>query len=393
MAQRKPTNPAQELESPQKGSQRKGQPPQPSSVSPVTASEKSEKLLQRQANADRALLAALNKRAALAQKIAESTDFTPGDVAGTRDAKVIEALIERNQGPLTSQMVRSVFRELLSGCRRLCRQTRAGYLGPEFSYSYQAAVERFGQSVDLVPLGTIRAVFEEVSTGNVDYGLVPLENSTDGRIADTLNMLTRVPVRIAGEVHLRIHHNLLGTAPRSKVRQICSKPQAISQCRVWLSEHFPTAEIVETSSTTAAAEMAAKNPNQAAIASVQAAVNYGLDVLAANIEDNPDNVTRFAVLGQNSGERTGNDKTALLFQVSHQPGALADTMSIFKRNRLNLTWIESFPLQGTKNEYFFFAELQGHEKELRVRRAVTALGKKTQLLEVLGSYAATQPID
>ncbi len=255
-----------------------------------------------------------------------------------------------------------------------------------FSYSHQAAVQQFGQAADHVPLGSIASVFEEVATGDVDLGLVPLENSTDGRISDTLQMFIRVPVRIAGEVHLRIHHNLLGSGPRAGVTHICSKPQALSQCRSWLAEHFPAAELVETPSTTVAAEQATSDPTRSAIASQQAAVHYGLQVLAANIEDHPNNVTRFAVLAQQSAPRTGQDKTALLFQVLHQPGTLADVMGIFKRNRLNLTWIESFPLHDRNNEYFFFVEFQGHEKDLGTRRAITALQKKTQVLELLGSY-------
>jgi chorismate mutase/prephenate dehydratase len=241
-------------------------------------------------------------------------------------------------------------------------------------------------------VATIAAVFEEVNEGHVDAGLVPIENSTDGRIVDTLDMFVRLPVRICGEVQMRIHHNLLGKGPRAEVREVCSKPQAISQCREWLAKHLPQARTVPLTSTAAAAQRAMEDPRVAAIASRQAAINYGLDVLAKNIEDHPDNLTRFAVIGRQSGERTGHDKTSLMFELTHQPGTLADAMAIFKRHRLNLTWIESFPKPGSKQEYLFFVELEGHHQSLRVRRAIAALAKKTVRLEILGSYAKTEPV-
>ena len=354
--------------------------------------EKASKLKSRISRLDRELAESLNKRASLAQQLAGLESLSDVDLI-SRDNHDVESLLEQNEGPLPEAALRGCFRELMSGCRKLTRQTRAAFLGPRFSYSHQAAIERFGTSADLVPLGTIAGVFGEVAAGNVDYGIVPLENSTDGRISDTLTMFTRVQVRVSGEVNLRIHHNLLGKGARSKITHVLSKPQALSQCRGWLAEHLPAVELVETSSTTAAAEMAAADETKAAIASHQAGVNYGLHVLAANIEDNRDNVTRFAVLGQSSATRTGVDKTAMLLQVLHQPGALADVMMIFKRNKLNLTWIESFPLPDKNNEYFFFIEMQGHEKDLKVRKAVTALQKKTHILEVLGSYASTRTVE
>jgi len=290
-------------------------------------------------------------------------------------------------------VVKAVFRELISGCRSLAAPQRVAYLGPEFSYSHQAAVERFGRAANLVPVGTIGAVFEEVISGQSDFGLVPMENSTDGRIADTLNMFARTPARICGEVQLRIHHNLLAQCPRPEVTDVFSKPQALSQCRDWLAKHLPHAQLHETASTTAAAEIAANKSNAAAVASRQAAVNYGLDIIAKNIEDNTNNVTRFAVIGNHSSARSRNDKTAIMFQVEHKPGALADAMNLFKRNRLNLTWIESFPIPDVPSEYLFFVELEGHESEARVKRAVEALDKKAVRLEVLGSYEKTGIID
>ena len=233
---------------------------------------------------------------------------------------------------------------------------------------------------------TIAAVFKEVSTGQVDAGVVPIENSTDGRIIDTLERLTKASVRICGEIPFPIHHNLLGIGRRDDVKEVCSKPQAISQCRDWLANHLPDATITSMSSTAAAAERASQDKSVAAIASRQAGVEYGLKVLAKNIEDNRNNITRFTVIGQSIAERTGNDKTSVMFELAHEPGALADAMLIFKRKGLNLTWIESFPKPRSPKEYLFFVELVGHQSDLRVRKALASLEKKTVRLEILGSY-------
>ena len=275
----------------------------------------------------------------------------------------------------------------------MLRQQRIAFLGPLYTYSHLAAIASFGQTVEFVSVGSIPAVFEEVNRGHSDFGLVPIENSTDGRVADTLDMFTRMPVRICGEVELQIHHALLGRCLRTEVEEVYSRPQALSQCRNWIARHLPAARTIEVTSTTTAAQLARDKPGAAAIASLQAGIHYELDVLAERIEDNPANTTRFAVIGERSAERTGRDKTAMLFQVEHKPGALADAMGIFRRNRLNLTWIESFPIPDRKRAYLFFVEMEGHESDARVRRATDALERKTLRLEILGSYPATDPAD
>jgi chorismate mutase/prephenate dehydratase len=343
---------------------------------------------------DRDLLKLLNERAKIWQRLVKEAD--PADVAelsALRSEEALSQLVEANKGPFSGRAVRAVFREIGSGCRELVGQPRIAVLGPLHSYSHLAAIERFGQSVEFVPVSSISAVFEEVNRGHAEYGLVPVENSTDGRIADTLEMFTRLPVRICGEVQLAIHHTLLGKCPRDEIKEVYSKPQALSQCRNWLAKHLPAARPIEVTSTSTAAQLAKEKPGAGAVASLQAGIHYGLDVLAEQIEDNPNNLTRFAVIGEQSGRRTGNDKTAMMFEVEHRPGALADAMGIFKRNRLNLTWIESFPIPGGKRAYLFFIEMEGHENDARVRRATAALEKKTLRLEILGSFAATPPID
>jgi chorismate mutase / prephenate dehydratase len=281
-----------------------------------------------------------------------------------------------------------LLKELDAGCHSLVTKVRVGYLGPEQSYSHLAALDRFGGQVDLCPLATVSAVFDEVHAKNLEFGVVPLENSTDGRVIDTLEMLARVSVRVSAEIPLQIHHCLVGNTTRSAIKRICSKPQALSQCRTWLAENFPDAELVQTSSTTAAADLVARDPTMAAIASEQAAIQYGLRVLAHHIEDNKQNITRFAVIGQSAAPRTGRDKTTVLFELPHEPGALADCLQIFKRLRTNLTWIESFPQPATPQHYYFLVELLGHETDLRVRKCLALLRKRAPRVSVVGSYPA-----
>jgi chorismate mutase/prephenate dehydratase len=304
----------------------------------------------------------------------------------------IDELFQRQKGPLSRLDLRAVFRELDSATRSLVRAQRVAYLGPEFSYSHLAAISRFGHGGELTPVSTIGGVFEAVERGDVEYGVVPIENSTDGRIVDTLDRFVQSPVRICGELPMPIHHNLLAIGRLADVCEVHSKPQALSQCRNWLARHLPQARQVACSSTTAAAQAAAADKHVAAIASKQAGINYGLSVIGANIEDNPDNVTRFAVISMQPASRTGADKTSLMFELPHRPGALADAMAIFKRNRLNLTWIESFPKKGSQNEYLFFVELEGHSADVAVRRAVRALKAKTVRIDILGSYARGQTV-
>lgn len=309
------------------------------------------------------------------------------------DEPALEKLVSGVPGPLPERTLRAILRELGSGCRALIRQLRIAFLGPEYSYSHLAAMHRFGRSVEFVPVGSIAAVFEEVNAGHCHFGLVPIENSTDGRIADTLDMFTRMPLRICGEVEMRIHHTLLGKCRRQEVREVYSRPQALSQCRNWLAKHLPQVRTIEVPSTSTAAQLAGSKPGAAAIASHQAGVHYGLDVLAENIEDNRANTTRFAVIGDEICPRTGDDRTALMFQTEHRFGALADVLQVFKRNRLNLTWIESFPVPESARAYLFFVELEGHESDVRVRRALRLLKSKTLRLEVLGSFPACAPVE
>jgi chorismate mutase/prephenate dehydratase len=342
---------------------------------------------------DREILAAINRRAEVAQQIGRAKQSEKRCIFDPqREAEVLDRLAADNEGPLTNDSIRTIFREVISAARAIQTPTRVAYLGPEFTFSHLAAIERFGQSAELVPVGTIAAVFEEVERGQTEFGVVPMENTTDGRVSDTLDCFSRSSARICGELPLRIHHCLLGSEPRDQIRLVYSKPQPLSQCRNWLAKHLPKASLCEVASTAEAAQLARANPDLAAIASLQAGTNYGLPVLAKNIEDQADNITRFAIIAKETAPRTGNDKTALMLEIAHQPGALADVMVVFKRNRLNMTWIESFPIPGHRGRYLFFVEFVGHQGDLKSRRAIASLSKKALRLEILGSYAQGEPV-
>ena len=342
---------------------------------------------------DRELVGLMNERAEVARQIGHlKQDTGQRTYDPSREETVLERVAAASAGPLSSDSLKAIFRELISGSRAIEQHLRVAHLGPPWTYSHLAALHRFGGSVDFVPVASISAAFEEVHAGHSDYGVVPLENSTDGRIADTLDNLSRLPVKICAEVPLRIHHTLLAACDRSAIKEVYSRPQALSQCRNWLARHLPSARLVEVTSTSAAAEMAARTPNAAAIASRQAGVHYGLDVLAEEIEDVPGNTTRFAVIGHDDASRTGKDKTSLMFEIEHRPGGLADALAIPKRQKLNLTWIESFPMPGEGRGYIFFVELEGHRTDLRLRRAIANLVTRCTRVVCLGSYAAAAAV-
>jgi len=337
---------------------------------------------------DRELVKLLGDRARAAQKLAKLRQEDGAALYDlTEEQQEVAELVTQNKGPLSEAALRSIFREILGTARTLVKPIRVAYLGPKYSFSHLAAIDRFGDGPDLTPVATIKAVFESVNFHQTDYGIVPIENSTDGRIVDTLDMLARLPTRITGEVQIAIHHHLLGKCSRGEVTEVYSKPQALSQCREWLAKNLPQAKAVEMTSTAIAAQIAADKPGAAAIASLEAGMHYGLAAIDSNIEDNKHNLTRFAVIGGEMPPRTGRDKTALMFEIPHKPGSLADAMLVFKRGRLNLTWIESFPMPNSKNEYLFFVELEGHQADSRIKRSLEALKRKTARLEVLGSYA------
>jgi chorismate mutase / prephenate dehydratase len=337
---------------------------------------------------DLQILKLVNERAGLAADIGRikndhgSEVFTP-----VREEEVLKNVVEANKGPLDEGTIRSVFREIISGSRALQKIIKVAYLGPEYSYSHLAAVERFGNAIEYIRVGSIAAVFEEVNRGHVDFGVVPLENSTDGGVSDTLEMFMRLPqLKISAEVRLKIHHNLLANCEQEQIRRVYSKPQALAQCRNWLGKNLPHADMKDVSSTAVAAQLAQQEPGAAAVASRQAAVRYGLRIVFEDIEDYEHNETRFAIIGHQEAPKSGVDKTALMFKVPHNPGSLVDALDIFKSNKLNLTWIESFPAKNGKKEYIFFVDFEGHVDDPKVKRSLNALAEQCEQLTVLGSF-------
>ena len=344
---------------------------------------------------DLQILDSLSKRAAVAARIGKVKADQGGEVfSAAREEEVLNNVLAANKGPLEEVSVRAIFRELISGSRAIQKVQKIAFLGPEYSYSHLAALERFGGAMAYLRTANIAAVFEEVSRRHADYGVVPLENSTDGRITDTLDMFIRMPqVRICSEIRLRVRHHLLANCEQTEIRRVYSKAQALSQCRNWLSKNLPHASLHEVSSTADAARLVQSEPNVAAVASRQAAVRYGIKVMYHNIEDSSFNETRFAVIGQADSAKSGNDKTAMMFQVSHTPGALADVLGIFKSNKINLTWIESFPYREAKGEYVFFVDFEGHREDLKIRKALAALEAVCDSVSVLGSFPIATPSD
>jgi chorismate mutase/prephenate dehydratase len=354
---------------------------------------------------DLQILDLVNKRSELAASIGKAKTDQGGDVfSPAREEEVLQNVLAANAksgGPLGDKSIRAVFREIISASRSLQKVLKVAYLGPEYSYSHLAAVERFGQSLDLLPIGvsSIMAVFEDVNRGHVDYGVVPLDNSTDGRVADTLEMFVRLPhIKICAEVRLLIHHHLLANCELAQIQRVYSKEQAISQCRGWLAKNLGQAQVISLGSTSAAAQLAHDQPhNSAAIASRLAASRYGVRILFEDIQDQPHNETRFAVICQqgdkSTSEKTGKDKTAVMFRVPHAPGTLVDALDVFRQQKINLTWIESFPSRepvgprpDRKPKYVFFVDFEGHPEDTKVAKTLKALQEHCEDMVILGSF-------
>jgi chorismate mutase/prephenate dehydratase len=344
---------------------------------------------------DQSLVSLLNRRAEIATRIGQIKHDQGLEVwSAAREDAVVSQALASSAGPLPPDTLRIIFRELISGSRSLERTLHVACLGPKYSYTHLASIAKFGEAVMHVPVGSIAAVFEDVNRRHVEYGVVPLENSTDGRIADTLDMFVKLPnIKIRAEVRLRIHHCLLGKCEWSQIRRIYSKSQALSQCRNWLGKNLPQATKVEVVSTAAAAELAQREEYAAAVASRPAAAAYNLNVLAENIEDQPHNVTRFAVIGDRVEDRTGRDKTALMIRLANQAGSLSRTIAPFEKFGVNMTWIESFPIPGpivkgddSNPSYLFFIDIEGHQRDTKVQQALEAVRKRCERLDVIGSY-------
>ena len=354
------------------------------SASPDESLEK----LRRQIDAfDGQIVELLNARARVVVEIGKLKQQNNAPIyAPDREKAVLEKVRRLNRGPLPDRCLEAVWRELMSGSFALEKPLRIGFLGPEGTFSHAASVRKFGSSVEYVPLADIASVFEEVVRGHIDYGLVPVENSIGGGVVDTLDAFLHSSARVCAEVLITVHHNLLAKEPWEKITRILSKPEVFSQCRNWLSATAKGRAIEPYASTSKAAELASKEPGVAAIGSSIAGELYGLHVLFENIEDNPDNVTRFFVIGREVARKTGDDKTAIMFTTAHKPGALAEVLDVFKENGINLTDIEKRPSKKVNWEYYFFIDAQGHADDENMQAAIEQARQHCLQLTVLGSY-------
>ncbi len=333
--------------------------------------------------------ALISERARLAVAVAETKQRTGENnfYRPEREAEVLRNVLARNQGPLSEEAMARLFREIMSACRALESRLRIAFFGPQGTFTQEAALKHFGHGVETVPLAAIDEVFREVESGNAQFGVVPVENSTEGVINHTLDMFMVSKLKICGEVELRIHHHLLGKGNDPKAaRRVVSHQQSLAQCREWLDANLPGVERVAVASNAEAARQAAADVATLAIAGDSAARLYELKVFASNIEDNPDNTTRFLIIGTHETAPSGNDKTSLLLSSRNKPGALQRLLAPLAKNGINMTRIESRPSRETRWEYVFFIDIDGHARDRKLARALAALEKEAAFLKLLGSY-------
>lgn len=343
---------------------------------------------------DEQLVATLNERARIVVEVGKLKEVDPSTpiYAPDREQRVLEKIAKANQGPLPDACLQAIWKELMSGSFALERPLRIGYLGPAGSFSHLAAKRQFGGCVEYQPVESIPGVFHAVETKRVDLGLVPIENSTGGGIHDTLDCFLQTPARACAEVLIPIHHHVLSHAEGEKIRRVYSRPEVFEQCRKWLAEHLRQAERIATTSSAKAAEQAAKDHDAAAIGCELAADIYGLPRRFSNIEDNPNNVTRFLVIGHQSSGSTGDDKTAILFTTVHEAGALATVLDIFRDNGMNLTHIDKRPSQRVNWEYYFFVDCEGHVDQPNIKVALEQARRHCIQLTVLGSFPRARAV-
>lgn len=356
--------------------------PLPSNDSPSI-----EELRRRIDALDARVVELLNERGEIVVEIGRLKRDSNAEVyAPSRETEVFRRALEASKGPLPDGALRAIFREVMSACIALEKPLKVAYLGPHSTFTHLAAEAKFGSSVEYLPHRDILGVFRSVASGAADLGVVPVENSIDGGVSDTLDAFMAYTLQICSELLMEVHHCLMALDRETVVEKVYSKPQVFAQCGRWLSEHYPDAELLSVSSTARACEIAAQEPCSAAIAHSAAAATYGLTVIHKNIEDVARNVTRFVVLGQASCSPSGHDRTSLVLSVAHRAGALHEAIEPFRANGINLTRIESRPSKRNPWEYYFFIDFEGHQDEDHVRRALESVHKACIYLQVLGSY-------
>jgi len=343
---------------------------------------------------DDQLLELFNRRASCAVSVAEvkrQDSDTPSDAINffrpDREAQVIQRIKSKNAGPLSDDEVGRLVREVMSACLALEQPLKIAYLGPEGTFTQSAALKHFGHSVSTIPMSSIPDVFSSVESGHADYGLVPVENSTEGVISHTLDMFIDSDLKVSGEVEIRIHHHLANQSQDvSKIKHIYSHQQSFAQCRHWLDQNFPSIERIPVSSNAEAARIACRDINAAAICGLPAVEIFDLQICFENIEDLSDNTTRFVIIGNQDIDPSGDDKTSLLISTKNYPGALLALLQPLADNKISMNKIESRPAPDRKWEYIFFIDIDGHQQSDNVRKALEELKDQAALFKVLGSY-------
>lgn len=336
---------------------------------------------------DQEIIGLLNLRAAATKNIGKiKINAGKSIYVPEREMQVLNRISSFNKGPLKKDALESIYREVMSASLALEKPLKIAYLGPEASFTNLAAIKKFGSQVSYLACNSIADVFLEVEKGTADYGVVPIENSIEGAVSYTLDVFVDSQLKICAQVILEVTQNLLANCVKNKIRNIYSIPQVFGQCRAWLQKNLPNAVLVDVSSTTRGAEMAKKEKNSAAIASLLASKVYGLKVLASGIQDSAHNVTRFLVVGKNVASRTGKDKTSLFFSIKDKVGALYEMLLPFRKYKVNLTKIESRPSKKKAWEYYFFVDILGHQDDVLIKKALKELEQKCSYLKILGSY-------
>src|SRR5687768_10212880 len=290
-----------------------------------------------------------------------------------RELAVLERICKLNEGPITNESLRAIYREIMSSALSLEKTMTIAYFGPEATFTHQAAIRKFGSSLNYSAQKTIADVFAEVARHRADYGVVPVENSTEGVVTHTLDMFVDSDLKVVAQIVMRVQQCLMSKYAKKDLQKLFVHPQSLAQCRAWIQNNLPHVEIIETSSNARSAELAAKTRHSAAIGGALAAQRYGVDVLELDIQDNPTNTTRFLVLGRQCSPPTGKDRTSLMYSIPHQVGALHKSLGVFRKYRLNMTKIESRPSKRKAWEYFFFVDCDGHYDDKRVAKAITDL--------------------
>jgi chorismate mutase/prephenate dehydratase len=344
---------------------------------------------------DEQLLKLLSERADLVHLVGEVKRAEGSEIyAPEREETVLRALAEKNvqlKGRLPEKAIRAIYREIMSASLALEKELTIAYFGPEATNTHQAARSKFGASVNYTPKVSIADVFEAVARGYADYGVVPIENSTEGAVNHTLDVFMESELRICAQILMKIENHLVAKGPREKIKRIYSHPQVLGQCRNWLRQNLPGVELVEVSSTPRAAELAAAEDGAAAITGQMAAEHHGLHMLATSIQDIASNTTRFLVIGRTASPPTGDDRTSLMFCIQDKPGALFHALEPFNRLKISMSKIESRPSKRKAWEYFFFVDIDGHASEPKVQEALEALGHHCTFVKILGTYPKTLP--